>query len=430
MLERARAGYLGRAGLIGAVKQILRAPGEPRLHSVTALPANTAVYTHGNLIGQANAAGFTLEHAMQCAIGECLERYSCLHYDADRLVRATQQALGDDAIGFDEFGVYAGWQYDAPGWPFARFRPDVPVSWVEGKSWLTGRRRFVPACLVYVPYRPRERADLLALSVSSGQACHPDLEQAVLTGLYEVVERDAFMISWLRRLPLPRVLYQDDAVLGPLWRRHFADDQLEYHLFDMTLDVALPTYLCLVEGRTARGPMFGMGAATRIAHRDAAAKALLEAGQDLIWCRDLVRRDPGWRLAPGGANIREFQDHVRLYCEPEMAAELAFLTDSPRRRALPAPDADRAPPARPALEHALRCLDAQGLDCVVVDTTAADVAAAGFHAPKVIIPGLVMLTADHRLQALGSPRLRTVPAKLGIEALALPGLNPTPHPFP
>jgi ribosomal protein S12 methylthiotransferase accessory factor len=426
-LDLARDSMIGRMGLIRVCKTLLRSPGEPRLHSVTVIPADTAVYMGANIVGDAGAVGFTHAQAIHGAIGECVERYSCAYINPELTVYASKQDLGDDAIGMDEFAIHTDDQYDAPGWPFPRWRADHPITWVRGRSLLTGARRYVPASLVYVPWLPSDPSDMLTLAVSTGQSCHTDFDLACLTGLYEVVERDAFMITWLRKLRTTRIDYHDDAVLAQLYQRHFAGCDLAFHVFDMTTDLRIPSMLCVVEGRSHKGAIFGMGASTRLSEREAISKALLEAAQDMIWCRDLVRRKPDWRPAPDWSNIRDFQDHVRLYCEPEMRPELAFLLDGDRRRRV---EDDPAPPSvQDALARALDRVRAVGLDCILVDTTAPDVAAAGFHAPKILIPGAAPLTAPHSLPALGSPRLQSVPRWLGQDD-RLDGFNPIPHPFP
>ena len=419
----ARDTLLGRVGLVSALQSNLRAPGEPRLFSVAAMPASTAVYTHANAIGQACAAGFTWEQAAQCAIGECLERYACLDYDPAALRVATEDELGDEAVGFARFAVWSDEQYAHPRFPFPRPRRDAPIRWVRATSLVSGATRYVPACLVYLPYAPRDRQDMLSQAMSSGQACHVDVARALATGIYEVVERDAFVITWLRRVQLPRVDVRRDRAVAAILDRHFAGTGLELHFFDMTLDLALPTYLCVCEGRSPRGPMFTIGTATRATAREAATKALVEAGQTWFWARELLSSRADWRPAPDWSNVREFSDHVRLYAEPEMAQHLAFLLDTPARRELP----DDAPP-RDAVAHAIDVLARTGHDVLAIDTTPPDVAAAGYVAVKVLVPGLAIMWCDQFLPPLGSPRLRSVPEAL--ERPASPTFNLVPHPFP
>jgi ribosomal protein S12 methylthiotransferase accessory factor len=414
-------------GLIRHCRTILREPSEPRIWSVSAIPAGTSLYMGTQVAGDAGAVGFSYEQAAVGAIGECIERYCCGNQDPDTLVYASQAELGDEAVGMDVFAVHAPEQY-RPGFPFPPWRPDTRITWAKGRSLHDGRRRYVPACLVYVPFVPRGPGDLLTLSVSSGNACHTDRDAAVLSGLYECLERDAFMIMWLRRLRPTRLDILADPVLADLYRQHFDGCDLQFHLFDMTTDLRIPSVVCFVEGTSDRGPLVGMGASTRLSERDAVVKALLEAAQDMVWCRDLLRRKPEWRPAPDWSNVRDFEDHVRLYCEPDMKPHLSFILDTPRVRPTAPPDPRGT---REALDVCLAELRAHGLECIVIDTTAPDVAAAGFHAPKVMIPGLVPLTAVHRLPALGSPRLRSVPIRLGAAGPHDPvEFNPIPHPFP
>src|SRR5262249_49020529 len=129
---------LGRIGLIRAVRAILQSPGEPRLHAVTALPASTSVYMGADIVGETGAVGFTHDDAVQGAIGECLERYSCAYMNPEMLIRATEEELGDEAVAFDRFAIFASEQVDAPGWRLASYRRDRPITWTRGRSLVSG----------------------------------------------------------------------------------------------------------------------------------------------------------------------------------------------------------------------------------------------------------------------------------------------------
>ena len=427
--EQARRLTGSRLGLMEGARTILLSAGQPRLFSVTAIVSRTERYAGVECDSETGAIGFTREHATAGAIGELVERYCVAYCDRTALTVATARELGPGAVGMDAFQIHADEEYARPRWPFPRYTADSRITWATGRSLVTGEVRHVPACLVFVPYQFQERSDFLALSVSSGNAAHTDRDAALCAGLFEVVERDAFMITWLRQLRLPRVDYLADPALAALYQRHFAGCNLQFHVFDMTTDIALPTYLCLVEGRSARGPFVGMGASTRLSPRAAVTKALLEAAQDLVWCRDLIRRRPEFRPAPDWSNVLSFEDRVRLYCEPEMIEHVGFLLHSPRRTAVrPEPEGVAGPADE--LRRSIAAVTAVGLEPLVIDQTAPDVAEAGWFAPKVMIPGTVPLAAVHTIPQNGSPRLHTVPAALGLDGDACPGFNPIPHLFP
>ena len=94
-----------------------------------------------------------------------------------------------------------------------------------------------------------------------------------------------------------------------------------------------------------------------------------------------------------------------------------------------APDA-HARGVRESLEGCLGKIQRAGLEAVVVDLTTPEIAELGFHVPKVMIPGLAVLTATHVLPALATPRYQEVPTRLGLTNPIHRLFNPAPHPFP
>lgn len=89
--------------------------------------------------------------------------------------------------------------------PYEKFAEDMPIDWIWSKSLIDGKDRLVPACMVFL--------DSAALkgnfcgNGSSGLASGATLEDAVLQGLLEVVEHDAWMIGQANIMPLPIIDY-------------------------------------------------------------------------------------------------------------------------------------------------------------------------------------------------------------------------------
>ncbi len=416
---------LGGLSLIAEAHELLWWPGDPRIFSATPTAAATERFAPCG-VPSAGGVGFTRQQALETTIGECIERYSSSYYELEQLVLARGDQLGERAVGIDRFSLYAPQQYAHPDFPLPAYRADRPIYWARGRALADGAERLVPAALVYLGYRG-EAGDLFSLPVSSGTACHPDPDRATLSALLEVVERDAFMITWLRSLPRTRIQVDDDAGLCALGQRHLYGPGLRYHVFDITTDLAIPTVLCLVEAQSARGPAFAAGAAARPTERDAIAKAMLEAASAITYSRAVVRRTPQWRPEPQFINVTTFEDHVRLYAEPDMGAHLRFLLDTPDQRP---PSAGRDLPAGPPAEQLRRCvaaIAARGYQPIACDVTAPDVALAGLTCTRALIPGAVPLVAVHKLTALGSPRLHQVPAALGYPVSRR--FNRIPHPF-
>ncbi len=154
-----------------------------------------------------------------------------------------------------------------------------------------------------------------------------------------------------------------------------------------------------------------------------------EACQGATWVWELMHSRADWRPLPDFSNIVSFEDHVRLYCEPDMVAQMNFITQTPFSRSIkqaePRPELPEA-----ALEEVLHEVERAGLEAIAVDLTTPEIQELGFYAPKVLVPGLAPLTARHFLPALASPRYTEVPARLGVTDCIHHEWDPAPHPFP
>lgn len=279
---------------------------------------------------------------------------ACLGEAAERYAAAT----------YDERDLVWG---PAPGreWaPFSdaqRARPDFPFATAGPVRWFHG----APAFAVFMPYNPAPGESVYAPSFSTGLAAGPTIAAARESALLEVIERDALINAWAAGEPRPRV---GDVV-------------------DLTSDLAVPVAGCLIEA-----DVISFGCAAARTFEVAAAKARLEARLGQIYVRSLVRRSPP-------REVVDFADHARYYTDhPEHRGALNLLKGREGR-----PPADGDPFA---------AVDAYWWR----DLTTPDLASAGFHVARVLVPGLTPIHAWEAWPFLGAPRLRV--------------RNRFPHPLP
>ncbi|WP_327027903.1 TOMM precursor leader peptide-binding protein [Micromonospora sp. NBC_01740] len=336
---------------------------------------------------------------------------------------------------------------DLPSAHHIPYAPDVPTWWVPGWSPSRATPVAVPEHAAYWGDLGQRPSVTFLSESSNGCGLGNSLEEAALHGLFEVIERDAFLMAWYARTPLVEVALPDELDLVG----HLADnlDLLDYdlRLFDATTDLAVPAVVALAHHR-----MPAVGAPTAFfaagAHLDplsAIHSAVVELVVNLhevrdTWQGDSARADRD-RLLPmldDAALVRQMDDHMMLHCLPEARPRYEFLLGAGRTRAwrevwpgLPRPVEDLA-----ALFGAL-CADLHhraGVEPVVVDQSIPELRQAlGLHAAKVVVPGTLPMTFGHlNRRTRGLPRLLTVPAVLG----RLPGrpryedLALHPHPFP
>jgi ribosomal protein S12 methylthiotransferase accessory factor len=431
-LPRLRTFVSPFTGIVRSVDETLAAPDEHRLVSFTCGLADGERTVGGPVERHAGSENMLREAAEAASIGEALERYSAAFVPEQRLVVASASRLSG-AVDPARFALFHESQHADPAFPFGRFDRGTVVSWVDGFDLPGGRLAYLPAQLAFFAWR-RGRAPgepQIAYTTSSGLACAPTLEEAVLAGLLEQVERDAVMLTWYDRLSLPLLDWSRDPALVRIDERHFAPTGLRYSAVDLSVFLGVPTVLGVVHGAPGSLAALGVGAAAAATVAVAWWRALAEAFTVQRWVRDQALERPDDVERPQ-SEINGFDGHTIFYAHPDRAARAFFLDGSPERR-----DTRDVPPLRGAnvlerIEAVCAELARRGLSAYAVDVTSPDVRSAGFRVARVIAPELCQLDAIERARFLGGSRLYEAAHEAGLveRPLTLADLNPDPHPFP
>lgn len=103
---------------------------------------------------------------------------------------------------------YSARQFARQGFPFRAFDPRSDLLWIEGHDIASGRPVRIPADHVHAaqPATPRgPRSRPLTSCTTSGVAAGIDPASALERATLEVIERHAFLHSWIAGRPLPRL---------------------------------------------------------------------------------------------------------------------------------------------------------------------------------------------------------------------------------
>ena len=381
--------------LVGAVRRIEKVPveGASMVHVYTASHAHH--YGAGGVRAvkddrrdHSGGKGRTDADAHASALCESLERFSSVHRGDEPTLTARRSELGDDAFAPNDLMLYSESQFvEREPWNASRkggFQwvpepyADEPIEWSEVRNLTTGGTRPVPSTFLFHGFRgPGAR---FSVGDSNGLAGGNCLEEAILQGFLELVERDAIALWWYNRALRPGV---DLAGLDDPWVRDVLDlyERLDRDVWalDLTTDLGIPTYAALSSVRRDREQdiIFGFGA--HLDARIALTRALTELDQMLptiLQTREVRRR----RLLP------DFTDAVRWWDEATLESDPYLLPlAGAAARSLPATADDLGGDLR---EDVRGCVDraaAVGLEVLAYDLTRPDV---GFPVAKVVVPGL------------------------------------------
>ena len=368
--------------------------------------------------------GSTRGQSEVSALCEAVERYSgAFHGDEIRIRRrlldfAEEEAAihPNDAQLFSDRQLDNAADINAKGHPYnvvpLRFDPEAEVDWTPVWSLTFERHRYLPTAMLYNMAAEQRRAtDLIA--DSNGCAAGNTLEEAVLQGFYELVERDAFAIWWYNRLRMPAVdlaSFEDEYLASA--PDHYARYERDLWMLDVTADVGIPTFVALSRRPDAPTEDIIYGAGSHADPRIAALRAICELNQCLTW---LPR--------PGASDGRPMIDDPMAlwWWRTARLADCSWLApaDEPHRKASEYPVIDSTD-TREDVEYCRGLVEAKGMEFLVLDQTRPDV---GMPVVRVIVPGL-----RHFWARFAPGRLYEVPVSLGLRehALSEADLNPAP----
>jgi ribosomal protein S12 methylthiotransferase accessory factor len=383
------------------------------------------------------------------ALLEALERRGGAQPGGRRTaVCASYADLPGPAVDPRTLGTPPPESYRLPGFAYRPFTEDEVCRWVWGYSFARREPVLVPETVAYYARVPGPGGDEdrpFVQETSNGCALGGCLEEAILYGLLEVAERDAFLLTWYGRMPVPRIDLHSarDPAIGLQAAAVTAETGYEVAVYDTTVEHGIPCVWAMAVN-PGDDPGQPKAACAGGAHPDpetAVLGALSEVGPQLA---DHIRLFPDWaesarRMAAEANLVTTLTDHALLNTVPEVFGRFEFLTAGTAVRSLPELRArtrgafGTTADLRDDLDEAVRRYLDTGMDVIVVDQTTPEHRAGGLACAKVLIPGTVPMTfGHHNRRTDGLPRLHEVPHKLGYRTRPLTPdeLNPHPHPFP
>ncbi|WP_326700480.1 TOMM precursor leader peptide-binding protein [Streptomyces sp. NBC_01754] len=387
--------------------------------------------------GQENA--FSTSRTL--AFLEGLERYAGTHRRGRTTpVTGSFNDLGADALDPATCGFYDPRTYrDDP--LVDPFDPDRAIPWEWGWSLRDDRPVLVPSRLVY--YSAGLAADNFVFECSNGCAIGGCLEEAVLGGLLELVERDAFLNAWYGNARLTEI---DLATVGGTTAAAMAEraalQGYDVHVLDNRIDLAVPVVTALAVRRDGGPGTLSFAAAASLDPLGAVEGALSEV---LTYIPHLSRQTEERRaeleaMADDFFQVRHLKDHAQLYGLPRMAAHARSYLEPLSVRPLESVYRDWEATGRPRTGD-LRddvlavtgALAEAGHDVIVVDQTTPEQEHMGLRTVSTLVPGLLPIDFGwNRQRAPLMPRLRTALRRGGHRTTDLTDaeIRRVPHPFP
>jgi ribosomal protein S12 methylthiotransferase accessory factor len=424
-----------RSGLIIQSIHVKHHPSVPEtLVTMQAQVTNiAAVYDAANDVIVGGSSFGDQQQALLASVGETIERYCGNYIPGEELRRATYNDIvagGEHALDPDSLVLFDEAMYREQGCPMMPFTRETEVLWVRGESLTRKIPAWLPISLVYVNwYTALPEEPITNYMNFPGIAAGQNDEHAIVSAIEEIVERDATMIWWMNRQPLPAL--QLPSQIESVWTPHSLNEGQRAWAIHLDNEFGIPVVAGILEN--TKDQLFNIGFAARPTASEATLKAwtealtLQEGSRDMDDPNGLLRTSveewglievpyKPWRqdrkyLDDYRKDFRDVSDLLQqqqVNLDPRCLEQVRHWVDLPRIRSLA-----ELPtlPDRSLVSYQSR-IEGRGFEIFYKDITTNDVALTGLKAARVIIPGLVPNTPA-AFPPLGKRRVQQVPVDLG-----------------
>ena len=342
---------------------------------------------------------------------EALERISGVFHGDEQIVKASYQDLGGEAVPPDSVLLFSPnqlknrKQLNDKYHSFWKIIPPLPedalIDWTPLFSLTEHRMKYYPTSCCYYSV-PDELPEWRGHADSNGCAAGNCLEEAILQGFLELVERDSVAIWWYNRLQCPEVdlaSLQHPYIESLL--EEYASRKREVWVLDITTDLEIPTFAALSRVKDSFEENIYMGFGAHLDAETALLRALTEMNQFLgetrFWEESL--------FGEGGQDLIDKKIVGEWMTQAKIADHSYLKGSASKKRAI-----DYAKwKSLDLLEAINLCRDTvekRGMEFLVLDQTRPEIE---LKVVRVVVPGL-----RHFWPRFAPGRLYDVPVQMGI----------------
>ncbi|MFA7319794.1 MAG: YcaO-like family protein [Parcubacteria group bacterium] len=427
-------------GIIEKIEKRPNYPDEPFIHRFSITTQTTKQAGSG-------ADFFSERSAIWKAIGEATERdlWATENDILKSVLHLPYEKIAAQALDIFKLAGFSEEQKRLD--PRLSFNEKTVFGWISATS-LSGHpskeKIFCPAQLVNSHYFKKNVIDgktskepILRRCITTGVATSGILEEAIVKGILEVIERDAYIIAYLNKIsPLvidfEHLSFQDTDLekVFKMFRRY----HLEAYLLKLPTDFSVPVVSAIILDKSGQGPAFVIGNSAKLDLKSAILGALTEA----LSIRLSLRRDWETKKVSPLPELEKFGQYDRMiyWARPENSARLDFMIRGEKVKidlSATGNFFDNAQEIKDRkyfqrkLEELVGELQKKSYKACYVELSNKAVQKLGLHCVQVVIPELQPIHLEERFPCFGGKRLQEVPKLLGYAPAEK--INQEPHPF-
>ncbi|HEX6976867.1 MAG TPA: YcaO-like family protein [Patescibacteria group bacterium] len=420
---------LGQINLVESFERTRQHYDEPKFWFYSATLSDKNL-THDGLHFSSNSSGvsfFSQKMAVLKALVEALERYSNFaFFQKDVDFTGTYSDVKTSAINPRLFVYFSEKQLHINEYKKFLIDEKSRFRWTKVKSLTNSKEYLVPCQSIYLSYDPIQSEPIIHPSISTGAAGHSNLDSAILAGIYEIIERDSFMIYYLNKLKPKKYDLRSSknkiiSSLVEITDRY----NMELYSVDISTDLDIPVVASILIDRSGLSKAVSVGLKANLDVEKAIVGSINEAFHTRSWIREAYIKNP-----VSISKVKLFEDSSiknrgLLWYHPRSISKINFLIKELKIKNI-GPKNKRVS-VQAQITQLKNILRKRNYTIYYKDITPMYFKNIPFKAVKVLVPGMQPLYLDEKFPLWGGKRLYDVPSKLGYKRNAK--LNAYPHPF-
>ncbi len=260
----------------------LKTAGITRIADITdldriGLPVYTAIRPTAEYGGVSvyGGKGISKDHAKASAMMEGFERYSAEKQDSDEIILSSVNEISAKGDYIDPKSLNLPKEFEK------KDISDIRLEWSIAHDLITDKDYYIPTNAIYHPYTHDNNIESLFKSNTNGLASGNILEEAILHGIFEVIERDAWSIFELTHKNYSQIdldTIESETINETIEK--FTSNGINIKLMDFTADIDVPTIAASADDTVTRDAgLLTLGIGTHLDPEVAILRALTEVAQ-------------------------------------------------------------------------------------------------------------------------------------------------------
>lgn len=219
--------------------------------------------------------GITKDHAKASAMMEGFERYSAEKQEDDETIISTVDEISTKGEYIDPKTLNLPQKYEKED------ISQIPLEWNLATDIISNKDYYVTSNAVFHPYTHDNNIQSFFKSNTNGLASGNILEEAILHGMFEVIERDAWSIFELTHKNYSQInLDTIESELINNTIEKFESNGIKIKLMDFTADIKVPTIAASADDTVTKDAgLLTLGMGTHLDPEIAVLRALTEVAQ-------------------------------------------------------------------------------------------------------------------------------------------------------